>query len=126
LDKDVGFALIQDGVAVDENCTIKSAPHKTGVLLIGYKKAVVKGTHATKSLQKVIVQDEEYAKALQNKIDNGIKKAYRGQVDALHKHLEDQINKLDAETSEKFEVVDNKLIIYSINTISDVSFYTNE
>ncbi len=109
LDTDEGFALIQDGVAVDENCTIKSAPNKTGVLLVGYKKAVVKETHFTTSTQKVIVQDEEYAKAIQDKIDKGIEKANKDQLEMLHVHLESQIEDLEKHSNKKFEVIDKKL-----------------
>ena len=109
LDNDEGFALIQDGVAVDENCTIKSAPNKTGVLLVGYKKAVVKETHFTTSTQKVIVQDEEYAKAIQDKIDKGIEKANKDQLEMLHVHLESQIEDLEKHSDKKFETIDKKL-----------------
>jgi predicted nucleic acid-binding Zn-ribbon protein len=109
LDNDEGFALIQDGVAVDENCTIKSAPNKTGVLLVGYKKAVVKETHFTTSTQKVIVQDEEYAKAIQDKIDRGIEKANKDQLEMLHVHLESQIEDLEKHSNKKFEAIDKKL-----------------
>ena len=105
LDNDEGFALIQDGAAVDENCTIKSAPNKTGVLLIGYKKAVVKETHFTTSTQKVIVQDEEYAKAIDDQINRKIEKLQKGQIDELHRHLENQIDKVKAQTTDRLDIV---------------------
>lgn len=118
LDNDEGFALIQDGVAVDENCTIKSAPNKTGVLLVGYKKAVVKETHFTTSTQKVIVQDEEYAKAIQDKIDKGIEKANKDQLDVLHIHLESQIDNLEKHSNKKFDDINIKLEAFE-NTIEE-------